>query len=228
MRGAFAFASAALIVATAASSVADSSSSTQNSLDLSGLEKLDQGKANVLFCLAECRRDSSLDARYERARYDVYYETESGFVLSDPTDPDSDVVGCSEISCEPSPRAAAIRSICLARLDRLNDYANCALKCTSLGRMYDETLFDDALFSSYKTTATNHNKRLCERFNGSPFGDYDSSCPVISFVDGEPLDCSILDDFLESPTDTSLRPRGFNLNEVISDRPRLEFRDPIE
>ena len=228
MRGVFATALAVLIIASAVSSVADSSSSTQNSLDLSGLSNLDQGKANVLVCLVECERDDSLDARYERGRYDVYYETESGFVLSDPTDPDSDVVGCSEISCEPPPRAAAIRSICLARYERFRDYTRCALKCTSLGRMYDETLFDDVPLSTYKTNVADGINQLCERFNNSPFGDYDSSCPAIAFVDGEPQDCSELNDVLESQSDNSIRPRGVNLNEVISDRPQNEVRFPIE
>lgn len=228
MRGVLAFAAAFLIVATATSSIADSSSTTQNSLDFSGLSNLDQGKANVLVCLVECDRDDSLDARYERARYDVYYETESGFVLSDPTDPDSDVVGCSEISCEPPSRAAAIRSICLARHERFNDYTRCALKCTSIGRMYDDTLFDDVPFSTYKTNVAEDINQLCERFNSSPFGDYDSSCPAIAFVDGEPLDCSLFDDVLESRSDSSIRPRGVHLNEVISDRPRSDIRFPIE
>ena len=182
----------------------------------------------MLVCLVECDRDDSLDARYERGRYDVYYETESGFVLSDPTDPDSDVVGCSEISCEPAARAAAIRSICLARYERFNDYTRCALKCTSLGRIYDETLFDDVPFSTYKTSTTDRINGLCERVNGSPFRTYDSSCPAILFVDGEPLDCSELNDVLESQTDRSMRPRSDNLNEVISDGPQNEVRFPIE
>lgn len=228
MRGVFTSALAVLIVATAVSSGADSSSRTQNSLDLSGLSNLDQGKANVLVCLVECDRDDSLDARYERAQYDIYYETESGFVLSDPTDPDSDVIGCSEISCEPPPRAAAIRSICLARYERFYDYRSCALKCTSLGRMYEETLFDDVPFSTYKANVADGINQLCARVNDSPFGDYDSSCPAISLVDGEPLGCSGTNDVLESRSDSSIRPRGVHLNEVVSDRTRSDVRFPIE
>ena len=100
--------------------------------------------------------------------------------------------------------------------------------CTSLGRIYDETLFDDVPFSSYKENATDHINQLCERVNSSPFGDYDSSCPAISFVDPEPLDCSELNDVLESQSDRSIRSRGVNLNDVISDRPRSDVRFPIE
>ena len=228
MRGVFATALAVLIIASAVSSVADSSSSTQNSLDLSGLSNLDQVKANVLVCLVECERDDSLDARDERGRYDVYYETDPGFVLSDRLirSPMSSSVVKSRVKHRQELRL--YDRYAWRGTKRFRDYTRCALKCTSLGRMYDETLFDDVPFSTYKTNVADGINQLCERFNSSPFGEYDSSCPAIAFVDGEPMDCSELNDVLESQSDSSIRPRGVNLNEVISDRSQNEVRFPIE
>ena len=185
----------------------------QTAVDLSGLSGEDQGQANVVTCLVECGRDATIDARYERERYDRYYETESGFVLSDPSDPNSDVVGCSEISCEPPSRAAAVRSICLSRIDRFENYANCAQKCTSIGRIYSESLFEDEPFTTYLQNATDNIVGLCERVNNSPFSDYESTCPEISFVDGEAIDCSTLNSLLEDDTDMASQSRGVNAEE---------------
>ena len=68
---------------------AEPTNSTRPAIDLSGLSGEDQGQANVTACLVECNRDETLDVRYERVRYDHYYVTKGGFVLSDSTDPDS-------------------------------------------------------------------------------------------------------------------------------------------
>ena len=204
---------AAFLVLISTFVLAEPSELRQSNIDLSGLSGEDQGQANVIACLVECNRDGTLDARYERVRYDHYYETESGFVLSDPTDPDSEVVSCTEITCEPPPRASAIRSICLARIGRFENYANCAQKCTLVGRIYSETLFDDEPFSTYIRNATNNIVSLCERVNNSPFTDYDSTCPEISFDDGEAIDCTALSDILEDEADISAQNRKMNLDE---------------
>ena len=178
--------------------LAQSESSSQGSVDLSELSKSEQGRANTLNCLVDCQRDNNLDSRYAQTRYDRYYETEGGVVLSDPDDEDSEVVACSEISCEPPARKAAVAAICLSRIERFDDYTNCALKCTSMGRLYDDTLFDDEPFSLYKANFTDEILRLCGRVNDRPFSDYGSTCPEIALASKEPLACSAYNDLLES------------------------------
>ena len=205
----------ALLLVASISVSAESSELSAGTLDLSGLSSEDRGRANVLICLVECARDSSLDMRYQRTRYDLYYETESGFTLSDPTDPDSEVVTCSEMSCEPPPRASAIRSICWSRINRFNDYGSCAWKCTSLGTMYDDELFENEPFATYKQDATNNIQNLCEHINAKPFSDYESTCPQIAFTSGDPVDCSALSDILESDRATTPRFRGVNLDTSV-------------
>ena len=186
---------------------------SQGSVDLSELSKSEQGQANTLNCLVDCQRMNNLDARYAQARYDRYYDTLRGLVLSDPTDEDSELELCSEISCEPPARRAAVGAICLARIERLDDYTNCALKCTSMGRLYDDTLFDDEPFSSYKENVTNELVRLCGRVNAKPFSDYDSTCPEIALVSQEPLTCSAYNDVLEAAASAAPTPSGYMLED---------------
>ena len=205
----------ALLLVASISVSAESSELSAGSVDLSGLSSEDQGRASVLICLAECARDRSLDTRYQAARYDRYYATESGLVLSDPADPDSEVVACREISCEPPERMAVIGSICASRINRFNDYGSCAFKCTSLGTMYDDELFENEPFATYKQDATNNIQNLCEHINAKPFSDYESTCPQIAFTSGDPVDCSALSDILESDRATTPRFRGVNLDTSV-------------
>ena len=192
---------------------ADSPDFSESAMDLSRLANNEQGQANVLICIVQCERNEVLDARYERTRYDQYYSTETGFVLSDPTDPDSELIACGEISCEPPERRAAIGSICSARHAKLNDYARCVLQCTSIGELYDEEMFDNEPFSTYRQNMVEYVQHLCERVNDKPFIDYDSSCPEILFVDQEPINCAALNNLLDGETSDLVQPKPLNLNE---------------
>ena len=201
------FCIAFLITAT---SFAFAENTGTSQLDLSRLDKSEQGEANAHICLATCGRNSSLDERYERSRYDQYYAS-----APNPDEPD-----CVEISCVSSERAADIRSICRARLDNLSDDVDCVLKCWAIGETYSASTFDDNLF---KTSTQNRLVRLCNRFNSTPFADFEDTCPEIFNADG--LNCSIYSSVLESDdeedTAASIRGRasldGASLDEFTGD-----------
>lgn len=167
--------------------VASSDDTESVSLDLSRLTKSEQASANAHICLAGCDRNSSLDRRFERSRYDQYYDSDIN-----PNDPD-----CVELTCLSSERRADVGAICRARADTLFDDVNCVLKCRAIGAIYD-TSFEDNLF---KAISQDRLVGACNRLNASPFSDSDDTCP--DALGGNALDCSVYRDILEPGDDGS-------------------------
>ena len=190
-----------IAVAAGLSNFVVAQAETSNSVDFSGLGHGDQAKANVLHCLGSCAREDIVDERFERSRYDRYYTVGSPMVPSDLDDPDSDPMLCREISCERPESRAHVGSICDARLNRLNSWQNCTIVCTEIGKLYDDTLFDEIPYSTYASNIASHTKRICEDVNRKPFANYISTCPEILFTDDQPLDCSTYDEEAELTID---------------------------